>query len=610
MELAVPEERAAFLAEACRDNLELLANVQRLLADEPLAESYFAETNTEADTGDKTLIADSPTCGLAGEREGQWIGRYRLLEPLGEGGFGSVWMAEQTEPVNRRVALKIIKQGMDTREVITRFEAERQALAMMDHPNIAKVLDAGATDLGRPFFVMELVKGLPVTEFCNRSKLELPQRLHLFGDICGAVHHAHQKGIIHRDIKPSNVMVALLGDKAVPMVIDFGIAKATQGKLTDKTLFTRINQVIGAPAYMSPEQAGLNGLDIDTRADIYSLGVLLYEMLAGCPPFDSETLLSAGWEEMLRIIREVDPPKPGLRLSTIAGEESGEIESRLGTSPQKLGRILSGELDWIVMKAIEKDRSRRYATADALAEDIQRYLANEPVHAAAPGAGYRFRKFAHRNRLAISVIALVAIILLVATGVSAWQAVRATQAERRISGLLDESVVRQNELKRTVYLLTESTAELSSHMRRFLIGNWEMQLRFDQEKARQQMKEHELKLFNSLFEGLAGDMSSQIHFHENGTATGETVVPAIVHTLTPSMDKKRILDGRWDLINQQGKRTTVKVSSRGLAGIRESSEFTITVVDSATLLMEDSQWEHQRVKPVITFKRMPQSATQ
>jgi len=604
-EIDDPGERAAFLDKACKHAPELRARVERMLADEGRAESFFTEQSKAAEHSVHTIFVTPGPDDPATEQGGERIGRYKLLQRIGEGGFGSVWMAEQTEPVTRRVALKIIKQGMDTREVIARFEAERQALAMMDHPHIAKVLDAGATETGRPYFVMELVKGMPVTEFCNQRQLDTRQRLVLFSEICSAVNHAHQKGIIHRDLKPSNVMVTLHGDKSVPMVIDFGIAKATMGKLTDKTLFTRYDQFIGTPAYMSPEQVGLSGLDIDTRSDIYSLGILLYEMLAGGPPFDPKALLSAGWDEMRRIIREVDPPKPSLRLSTVAGAEGDKIQSKLGTSPQRLGRLLKGELDWIVMKAIEKDRTRRYETANALADDIQRYLANEPVHAAAPSPGYRFRKFARRNQVAISVAALIAVVLLMATGVSSWQAVRATQAERRVSGLLEESKARQVELNKTISLLTESTEELTSHMRRFLIGKWEMHMRFDEAAMRKNVKDPDLSLFKSLYQGLAGDMSSQLEFKEDGTSIGETVMPPLLQAMTPLMDRKRITDGRWDLIKQQGKKTTVKISSRGLAGIRQSEEFTITVVDSGTLLMENPEWADNPVKPIITFKRIP-----
>jgi serine/threonine protein kinase len=600
------EARAAFLDEACRDEPGLRLQVEQLLADERPAESYFAGFSTDGTAAQETRVDDPAAAAITPEQEGQWIGRYRLLQQIGEGGFGSVWMAEQTEPVSRKVALKIIKAGMDTREVIARFEAERQALAMMDHPHIAKVLDAGATDTGRPYFVMELVKGIPVTEFCARRQLDTRQRLELFGEICSAINHAHQKGIVHRDIKPSNVLVTLHGEMAVPMVIDFGIAKATQGKLTDKTLFTRFNQLIGTPAYMSPEQVGLSGLDIDTRSDIYSLGVLLYEMLSGCPPFDPKTLLSAGWDEMRRIIREVDPPRPSLRLSTATEEEHDRIQTRQGVPPQKLGRILRGELDWIVMKAMEKDRERRYETANAFADDIKRYLANEPVLAAAPGAGYRFRKFARRNKVALSVALIIAVSLFSATAVSSLWAIRATKAEQRVSGLLDEARVRQTELTNTIALLTESTEELETHMRRFLIGDWEVHARFDPEAMQKKMKPQERKMFDTLFAGLAGDMSSKLRFNEDGSATGETVMPAMFQAMTPLLDKKRMLDGKWDLIKQQGKKTTVKISSRDPLGLRIADEFTITVVDSDTLLMENPKWADNPMKPIITFKRTSQ----
>jgi len=605
-EIADPEKRKAYLDRTCVNSPELRQRVERMLADEARAEAFFTGEDPSQVAADKTAIVPPPQPVRTEDGlEGRTIGRYKLLQKLGEGGFGSVWMAEQTEPVRRKVALKIIKRGMDSCQVIARFEAERQALAMMDHPNIAKVLDAGTTDTGRPYFVMELVKGIPVIDFCNQWKLETEQRLLLFSEICSAINHAHQKGIIHRDIKPSNVLVTLHGDRPVPMVIDFGIAKATEVKLTDKTLFTRYDQFIGTPAYMSPEQVGLSGLDIDTRSDIYSLGVLLYELLAGCPPFDPKTLISAGFDEMRRIIREVDPPQPSLRVSTAAREESQRIQEQLGASTQRLGRLLKGELDWIVMKALEKDRSRRYESANALADDISRYLSNEPVLAAAPSAAYLFRKFAKRNKAAIGVAAMITAVLLIASTVSTWQAVRATRAEQRISGLLAESKSRQAELAETVALLTESTEELASHMRRFLIGKWEMHMRFDEESMKKNMKDHELALFKSMYGALAGDMSSQLEFREDGSATGETVAPTLIQAMAPLMDKKRITDGQWDLTKLQGKRTTVKISSRGLAGIRQSEEFTITVVNSSTLLMEISEFENSKVQPIITFKRIP-----
>jgi len=322
-------------------------------------------------------------------------------------------MAEQEEPVRRRVALKIIKLGMDTKEVVARFEAERQALALMDHPNIAGVFDGGATETGRPYFVMELVKGIPITRFCDERKLTTGERLELFMQVCHAVQHAHQKGIIHRDLKPSNILVTVRDDRPVPKVIDFGVAKATQARLTQKTLFTRLQQWIGTPAYMSPEQAGLGSLDVDTRSDIYSLGVLLYELLTGRTPFDTEKLLATGYEAVMRTIREEDPPKPSTRLSTLAEEELKAVAARRGAEAAKLGRLVRGDLDWIVMKALEKDRARRYETSTDFARDIQRHLGSEPVSAAAPGVVYRAKKFARRNRprLAFAALAVVAVAL-------------------------------------------------------------------------------------------------------------------------------------------------------------------------------------------------------
>ncbi len=419
LEKSAPAERAAFLDGACRSDGPLRAAVEDLLA------------NHHDDSFLEDPAVSMPTVMMTPNEEvGEHIGRYKLLQEIGEGGFGTVWMAEQMEPVSRRVALKIIKLGMDTREVIARFEAERQALAMMDHPNIAKVLDAGATDKGRPFFVMELVKGVTITQFCDEQQLGTNERLALFSDVCAAINHAHQKGIIHRDIKPSNVMVTLHGDKAVVKVIDFGIAKATQGKLTEKTLFTRFEQFIGTPVYMSPEQAVTSGLDIDTRSDIYALGILLYELLTGKPPFDAQSLASAGYEEMRRIIREVEPVKPSSQLSTIAGAERDALAKARHIEPGKVRGMVEPDLDWIVMKAIEKDRARRYETANAFAQDIVRFLADEPVSARPPSAGYKFRKFARRNKAVLRVAAGIAAVLVFATAVSTWQAIRARNAEK------------------------------------------------------------------------------------------------------------------------------------------------------------------------------------
>ena len=362
-----------------------------------------------------------------GEAVGTRIGPYKLLQQIGEGGFGSVFMAEQEKPVSRRVALKIIKLGMDTRQVVARFEQERQALAMMDHPNIARVLDAGATDTGRPYFVMELCKGQPITAFCDGITLSIPERLALFAQVCQAVQHAHQKGLIHRDIKPSNILVSMQDGRPFAKVIDFGIAKATASKLTEKTLFTEHQQLIGTPEYMSPEQAQ-GSLDIDTRTDVYALGVLLYELVTGSTPFSGTELRSAAYNEIQRIIREVDPPKPSTRLSRSTATISSIAATRR-TEPAKLGATVRGELDWIVMKAMEKDRQRRYETANGLAMDVQRYLAGEVVLAAPPGAGYHLRKFVRRHRAAVAGAAVVACALVLGLAGTLWQA-RVAAAQR------------------------------------------------------------------------------------------------------------------------------------------------------------------------------------
>ena len=365
----------------------------------------------------------SPT-GKPGTR----ISSYKLLEKIGEGGMGVVYLAEQQEPVARRVALKIIKPGMDTQQVIARFEAERQALALMDHPNIAKVFDVGTTDSGRPYFVMELIHGIPVTQFCDQQHLTARERLELFIPICQAVQHAHQKGIIHRDIKPSNILIALYDGRPVPKVIDFGVAKAISQKLTEKTMFTGLGQIVGTLEYMSPEQAQPNQLDIDTRSDVYSLGVVLYELLAGDTPFDKQRLRSAAWDEMLRIIREEEPPKPSTRLSS--SDALPSVAANRKIDPTKLSALVRGELDWIVMQALEKDRARRYETASALAADVQHYLNDEAVVACPPSAAYRFKKFARRNRTALVTSALVALALITGTTVSIWQAIEANRARQ------------------------------------------------------------------------------------------------------------------------------------------------------------------------------------
>ncbi len=383
------------------------------------------------------------------EQSGERIGNYKLLEKIGEGGFGVVWVADQERPVRRRVALKIIKLGMDTQEVIARFGQERQALAMMDHPHIAKVLDAGATDGGRPYFVMELVHGIKITDYCDQANLPTADRLALFIQVCSAVQHAHQKGIIHRDLKPSNILVTLHDGEPVPKVIDFGVAKATQQQsLTDLTVYTQFQQMIGTPLYMSPEQAEMSGLDIDTRSDIYSLGVLLYELLTGRTPFDPAELMRKGYDEIRRAIREQEPQTPSMFLQTMADATRATVAHHRQSDPAKLTKLVRGDLDWIVMKALEKDRARRYDTANGLAMDVQRHLTNEPVIARPPSTGYRFRKFARRNRAALRVAAGIATLLVAATTVSTWQALRATKAEKLAFDRLAEVTVERDQKER------------------------------------------------------------------------------------------------------------------------------------------------------------------
>jgi serine/threonine protein kinase/tetratricopeptide (TPR) repeat protein len=404
-----PDERSAYLDGACGEDAPLRARVDALLAAEAKAGNFLRSAESDSCSAKATQGCAQP--GHIIEQAGQSIDRYKLLEQLGEGGFGTVWLAEQREPVKRRVALKIIKLGMDTKQVIARFEAERQALALVDHPNIAKVFDGGATDSGRPYFVMEYIRGVPILEYCDTEKLDTKARLKLFIHVCHALQHAHHKGIIHRDIKPSNVLITLHDGKPVPKVIDFGIAKATNTELTQKTLFTQHRQMVGTPAYMSPEQAEMSGLDIDTRSDVYSLGVLLYELLTGTTPFDDKELLEKGYAEMMRIIREVEPHKPSTRLSSLGDTATRTAEQRRSNST-RLSLILTGDLDWIVMKCLEKDRTRRYETANGLAADIKRHLRDEPVVASPPSTGYRLRKFVKRNRGQVVAASIVAAALV------------------------------------------------------------------------------------------------------------------------------------------------------------------------------------------------------
>ena len=442
-------ERAAYLDQACADDPALRQKIKALL-------------RVHDDVGDflenpAAAVAPSPKPGAPygplgtipinpapDEKVGASIGRYKLREKIGEGGCGVVYVADQEEPVRRRVALKVIKLGMDTHSVIARFEAERQALAMMDHPNIAKVLDAGATETGRPYFVMELVRGIRITEYCDQNNLSIPERLNLFTQVCQAIQHAHQKGIIHRDIKPSNILVTLHDGVPVPKVIDFGIAKATEGRLSDLTVYTELRQFIGTPAYMSPEQAEMTGLNIDTRSDIYALGVLLYELLTGQTPFDPKELIKAGLDEMRRTLREQEPQRPSTRLSTMLNADLTAVAKGHGTQPPKLISLIRGDLDWIVMKCLEKDRTRRYETANGLANDLKRHLNNEPVIARPPTNFYRFQKMVWRNKAAFAAATAVFAALIAGLGVSTWLFVRERHAQRETTAALArESLLRQ-----------------------------------------------------------------------------------------------------------------------------------------------------------------------
>jgi eukaryotic-like serine/threonine-protein kinase len=414
MEIENTKARSAYVTESCRDDAALAERVRALL---------------EVCAPAERMLPDAPSCvqnpelnAPAMETSGTVVGRYRLLEPIGEGGFGVVFMADQLEPVKRRVALKVLKPGMDSRQVIGRFEAERQALALMSHPNIAQVLDAGISAHGRPYFVMELVRGIPITQFCREHPLDLKARLHLYIDVCMAVQHAHQKGIIHRDLKPSNILVTLHGDHPVAKVIDFGIAKSLDQPLTDRTVFTHFHQFLGTPAYMSPEQATLSQVQVDTRSDIYSLGVLLYELLTGSPPFRNDELVSAGLDEMRRIIREVAPERPSTRLRRSGNGTEMLVAAR--HSP------FASDLDRIVLKAIQKDPDLRYPTANGLAMDIRRYLANEPVEASPPSVLYRFQKYFHRRRWEVAAVLSIAVLLLAGIITSTSLALRARRAEK------------------------------------------------------------------------------------------------------------------------------------------------------------------------------------
>jgi len=437
-----PADRAAYLQAACGEDSRLRQRIEVLLQSHEQAGDFLEpEPAQPPPRPSGTIVVTAPPT----EKPGDSIGHYKIREQLGEGGCGVVYVAEQTEPVRRRVALKVIKLGMDTRSVIARFEAERQALAMMDHPNIARVLDAGTTENGRPYFVMELVRGIKLTDYCDQNQLNTAERLDLFIQVCHAVQHAHQKGIIHRDLKPSNILVTLHDGTPVPKVIDFGIAKATEGRLTNLTVYTELHQFIGTPAYMSPEQAEMSGLDVDTRSDIYSLGVLLYELLTGRTPFDPQELLRSGLDEMRRTIREKEPLRPSTRLSTLIDADLTAVAKRHSEEAPRLIHFIRGDLDWIVMKALEKDRTRRFETANALAADVQRFLKYEPVDARPPSNTYRLQKLVRRNKTVFAAAGAVVGALILGFGLSLYLFVQERKALHQEKDALRRAVAAEKQ---------------------------------------------------------------------------------------------------------------------------------------------------------------------
>jgi serine/threonine protein kinase len=527
-----PEARESYLRQVCGSNEALHARVQALLQVHDQEKSFLAAGAAGgAPANELSRVQEGP---------GTVIGPYKLLQQIGEGGMGTVFMAEQTQPVQRRVALKIIKPGMDSQQVITRFEVERQALALMDHPSIAKVLDAGTFggEPGRPYFVMELVKGVPLTRYCDERRLTPRQRLELFVPVCQAVQHAHQKGIIHRDLKPSNVLIASYDGQPVPKVIDFGVAKATGPKLTERTLFTEFGAVIGTLEYMSPEQAELNQLDIDTRSDIYSLGVLLYELLTGTTPLERKKLQGTSLLEVLRIIREEEPPKPSTRLGTT--EELPAIAANRGLEPKKLSRLVRGELDWIVMKALEKDRNRRYETANGLARDIERYLHDEPVQACPPSAWYLFRKFARRHQRALVTLALLGVLLVVAVIVLAVSNARINREKKRAQENYEKAEAQRQEADKNFQRACDAVEQMLAE-----VGPRALAQIPQMEPVRRALLEKAIALFEGFLEDPRADPAVR---HRAGEAYSRV---AYIHSVLGQEEKTRQDNERCRAIYQQ-----------------------------------------------------------
>jgi serine/threonine protein kinase len=550
-----PAERSEFLAAACAGDEALRRRIEELL---------HAHENPGSFLAGSPLAFAATTDEPIQERPGAVIGPYKLLEQIGEGGMGTVWMAQQTEPVKRLVAVKLIKAGMDSRQVIARFEAERQALALMDHPNIARVLDAGTTDGGRPYFVMDLVKGVTITKYCDEHHLTLRQRLELFLPICQAIQHAHQKGIIHRDLKPSNVLVALYDGKPVPKVIDFGVAKAAGQPLTEQTLVTGFGAIVGTLEYMSPEQAELNQLDIDTRSDIYSLGVMLYELLVGSPPFTRSALEKAGMLEMLRVIREQEPSKPSTKLSTAEGLPT--LAANRGTEPAKLSRLVRGELDWIVMKSLEKDRNRRYETANGFAMDVQRYLADEAVQACPPSMRYRLRKFARRNRIALAMGAFGVLLLAVIVGSLATGMVLLSRGNKRIKEQRDLARQQQQLARNAVDDMYSDVAEkwlgnqpgLQSVQKEFL----QKALRYYEDFAKDDATDPDVRMKRGIAYLRIGKMESFLGNHRKAAESYDKAVASLEGLVADFPDNRSY---RFELARAY--------SSKGVFALSEREKF-------------------------------------
>jgi WD40 repeat protein/serine/threonine protein kinase len=518
LEIPDPAARAAYLDRACAGDKSLRDRLELLLAEHARPGSLLAHPPQLGVTLDQQPLT---------ERPGTIIGPYKLMEQIGEGGMGLVFVAEQQQPVRRRVALKIIKPGMDSAQVIARFEAERQALAMMDHQNIAKVHDAGTTDTGRPYFVMELVHGVPITDYCDANQLNPRQRLELFVPVCQAIQHAHQKGIIHRDIKPSNILVTMYDDRPVPKVIDFGVAKAVEQRLTEKTLYTQFGTLVGTFEYMSPEQAEMNALGVDTRSDVYSLGVLLYELLTGSTPLERGRLREAGYGEIVRLIKEEEPQRPSVRLSTSGA--LAKVAAARKTDPAKLSKLVQGELDWVVMRCLEKDRTRRYDAASSLARDIQRYLADEPVEACPPSARYRLRKFARKHQKLLATAAAFAVLLLLGVAGSSWQAVRATQAE---------GMAVENQRQANANAAQARDKEKEANQERDQVKTLNDQLR----EANQKLRETQAQLEQTLY-------ASRTNLAQYAWEAGDIKrVLALLDLQRPNMGETDLRNFEWDYL--------------------------------------------------------------